>query len=55
MSDKPITLTDPPEGYTHWLADLKTRIQNAQQRASLAVNHELIGLYWQIGRDILAR
>lgn len=55
MSNKPIKFTEPPEGYAHWLADLKTRIQNAQQRASLAVNHELIGLYWQIGRDILAR
>jgi predicted nuclease of restriction endonuclease-like (RecB) superfamily len=55
MSDKPVKFTEPPEGYAHWLADLKTRIQNAQQRASLAVNHELIGLYWQIGRDILAR
>jgi len=55
MSDKSVKFTEPPEGYAHWLADLKTRIQNAQQRASLAVNHELIGLYWQIGRDILAR
>jgi hypothetical protein len=28
---------------------------NAQQRATLAVNRELVLLYWQIGRDILAR
>ena len=55
MSNKPIKFTEPPDGYAHWLADLKARIQNAQQRASLAVNHELIGLYWHIGRDILAR
>jgi hypothetical protein len=33
MSDKPITFTDTPEGNTHWLADLQTRIQNAHQRA----------------------
>lgn len=37
------------------MAELKTRIQSAQQRAALAVNRELIELYWQIGRDILDR
>ena len=55
MSDKPVKLTTPPEGYADWLADLKTRIHTAQQRAALAVNRELVLLYWQIGRDILAR
>ncbi len=55
MSDKPVKLTTPPEGYTDWLADLKTRIHTAQQRATLAVNRELVLLYWQIGQDILAR
>ena len=44
-----------PEGYTDWLQSLKTRIHSAQQRATLAVNRELVLLYWQIGRDILAR
>lgn len=55
MSDKPVSLTPPPEGYADWLADLKNRIHNAQQRATLAVNRELVLLNWQIGRDILAR
>ncbi|CAG0970333.1 Putative nuclease YhcG [Planctomycetaceae bacterium] len=55
MSDKPVRLTAPPEGYADWLADLKARIHSAQQRATLAVNRELVLLYWQIGRDILAR
>lgn len=55
MSDKPISLTPPPEGYADWLVELKTRIHTAQQRATLAVNRELVLLYWQIGRDILAR
>ena len=55
MSDKPVKLTPAPEGYADWLADLKTRIHTAQQRAALAVNRELVLLYWQIGRDILAR
>lgn len=55
MSDKPVSLTPPPEGYADWLADLKGRIHTAQQRATLAVNRELVLLYWQIGREILAR
>lgn len=54
-SDKPASLTLPPEGYAEWLVDLKGRIHSAQQRATLAVNRELIRLYWQIGHDILAR
>lgn len=55
MSDQPISLTPAPAGYADWLQELKTRIHTAQQRAALAVNRELVLLYWQIGRDILAR
>lgn len=55
MSDTPISLTPPPEGYADWLSDLKDRIHSAQQRATLAVNRELVLLYWHIGRDILTR
>jgi predicted nuclease of restriction endonuclease-like (RecB) superfamily len=44
-----------PADYAVWLSELKTRIHNAQQRATLAVNRELVLLYWQIGQDILAR
>jgi predicted nuclease of restriction endonuclease-like (RecB) superfamily len=36
--------------YAGLLADIKTRIQAAQTRAVLAVNAELIRLYWEIGR-----
>lgn len=42
-------------GYNHFLHDLKSRIRAARTRATLAVNRELILLYWQIGRDILER
>ena len=55
MSDSPVSLTPPPDGYADWLADLKGRIYTAQQRATLAVNRELVLLYWHIGRDILTR
>jgi predicted nuclease of restriction endonuclease-like (RecB) superfamily len=44
-----------PAGYGVLLADLKQRIRSAQVRAALAVNRELVLLYWQIGREILAR
>ena len=44
-----------PADYQQWLTSLKSRIQSAQQRAALAVNQELISLYWQIGNDILQR
>ena len=44
-----------PDSYGRFLADLKGRIRTAQLRASLAVNRELVLLYWQIGRDILDR
>ena len=44
-----------PEGYEAFLKDLKERIRTAQVRAALAVNRELVLLYWSIGRDILTR
>lgn len=55
MENGPASLAIPPEGYGDWLADLKGRIHAAQQRATLAVNRELVLLYWQIGNDILTR
>jgi predicted nuclease of restriction endonuclease-like (RecB) superfamily len=44
-----------PKGYEELLGQLKERIRSAQLRAGLAVNRELVLLYWQIGRDILQR
>ncbi len=44
-----------PAGYVAWLADLKAKIRDARLRTALAVNSELIMLYWQIGREILDR
>ena len=48
-------MINPPQGYGEWLIELKNRIHRAQQRATLAVNSELILLYWQIGNDILTQ
>ena len=44
-----------PVDYAAWLTGIKQHVQNVQQRAVLAVNRELVLLYWQIGRDILER
>jgi predicted nuclease of restriction endonuclease-like (RecB) superfamily len=48
-------LPSVPAGYTDWLADIKSRVSAARQRAVLAANAELMRLYWQIGSDILER
>jgi predicted nuclease of restriction endonuclease-like (RecB) superfamily len=51
------TPTDPllPAGYDSWLASLKARISTSRVRAATAANCELVMLYWDIGREILAR
>jgi predicted nuclease of restriction endonuclease-like (RecB) superfamily len=44
-----------PEGYAALLQDLKARIRSARLGAAVAVNRELILLYWSIGQVILSR
>jgi DUF1016 N-terminal domain len=41
--------------YPVLLAEVKARIQSAQYAALRAVNKELVGLYWDIGRLIVER
>ena len=48
-------LTPTSKSYQELLARLKNQIRTAQVRAALAVNRELILLYWGIGRKILQR
>lgn len=38
--------------YRQALAAIKQRIQTSQTRAVLAVNAELLGLYWDLGRQL---
>ena len=42
-------------GYDAFLTNIKQRIRTAQVKAALAVNHELVMLYWHIGQEILHR
>src|SRR5690349_9451102 len=44
-----------PDSYATLLTEIKQRIRGAHLRTVLAVNSELILLYWSIGRDIRAR
>ena len=44
-----------PADYPAFLAEVKARIAAARTRAVLAVNSELIRLYWEIGHEILER
>jgi hypothetical protein len=51
-------MTDPsliPADYAPLLAEIKARVRRAQTRAVLAVNAELIRLYWEIGGMIHQR
>ena len=41
--------------YTVWFSDLKQRISLARQKASLTLNATLMGLYWEIGCDIVEK
>jgi len=41
--------------YRDLLTRLKTQIRTAQVRAAVAVNQELVLLYWGIGKEILTR
>ncbi|HEY9881657.1 MAG TPA: PDDEXK nuclease domain-containing protein [Leptolyngbyaceae cyanobacterium] len=45
----------PESNYKDLFNGLKKRIRAAQVRAAMAVNQELILLYWQMGREILIR
>jgi predicted nuclease of restriction endonuclease-like (RecB) superfamily len=41
--------------YSQLLAEVKERIRSAQYAALKAVNTELVGLYWDLGRMIVER
>ena len=41
--------------YRDWLRDLKQQIKTGQIKASLAVNSQMIMLYWDLGRQIVEK
>jgi predicted nuclease of restriction endonuclease-like (RecB) superfamily len=50
-----LTPTGLPRDYAEVLESLKSRVRQAQTKAMLSVNRELIQLYWDIGRLIVER
>jgi predicted nuclease of restriction endonuclease-like (RecB) superfamily len=43
------------KAYKTWLIDLKSKIQQSQIKAALAVNSQLIQLYWDLGGQIVEK
>jgi predicted nuclease of restriction endonuclease-like (RecB) superfamily len=41
--------------YTAFIKDVKQRIQSAQIKAAVRVNQELLGLYWDLGEQIIEK
>jgi predicted nuclease of restriction endonuclease-like (RecB) superfamily len=52
MTAKPISRT---ADYGQWLTALKDLIRQSRVQAALAVNRELVLLYWRLGQEILQR
>src|SRR5262245_46464582 len=50
LDSMPLGLT---KEYRALLNELKNRIRSGRLRAALAVNHEVIELYWHIGKQII--
>lgn len=43
------------EAYRNFFVDIKQKIQQAQFRATVTVNQQLLVLYWEIGTEIIQR
>ncbi len=52
---QPVVATIETAEYGQLLGEIKERVRSAQLAALRAVNKELVGLYWDIGRMICAR
>ena len=44
-----------PEGYANWKKEIITMIEYSKLKAIFSVNAEMLNLYWNIGKDILAK
>ena len=56
ITDKPafVTRTEmiADKDYVAWLKDIKQRFRQAQSKAAVRVNTEMLKFYWSIGRDM---
>lgn len=49
------TVLSLDKDYKAFLADMKNRLKNAQIRAALANNREMILFYWQTGNELVEK
>ena len=45
----------PDKTYKTWLADIKVKVRHAQIKAAVKVNTEMLLLYWDLGKDFVAK
>lgn len=38
--------------YLSWVNEIKEKIQSTQIKAAIAINHEMLNLYWELGQSI---
>ena len=50
---KSISILD--KNYVQWVKDLSSRYRRSQIKAAVKVNQEMLGFYWELGRDIVER
>ena len=54
MADREVSFVVDDE-YKAWIKSIKDKIRHSQIKASVKINYELLDLYWDIGRDIIAK
>jgi predicted nuclease of restriction endonuclease-like (RecB) superfamily len=52
MSSEELTAT---ADYREWIGELKSRFRAVQLKAAVSVNTELLGFYWELGSDMVAK
>lgn len=48
-------MIQPDKTYNDWFEYLKTKIRSAQLKAAVAVNYQLLQLYWELGKEIVEK
>lgn len=54
MDNKDVPIINDGE-YKKLLSELKERVRSSQLKAAVKVNHELLDLYWNLGKEIVLR
>src|SRR5262245_45578324 len=50
-----VSMLDFAQEYKIFLSEMKDKVRSARLRSALAVNRELIDLYWHIGKQIIEK